>query len=580
MRRDPGARAGITVDAERRAVMTNPAFFARDPALLEHARRALTEGPPVLRYYCRSADHGLLRVTIETADTERGRTARLDAQESEPPWALTTREHEVLTHLAGGMTNPEIAVSLGCARRTAATHVEHVLAKLAAPSRAAAAALAMAEDALLVPLPEAATFEVTALGRVTRPGCVVTAARRLSPPAKRPIRLGAVYPTDGPRRLDALAMRRGAALAVHEFNARGGIAGRRLEHIVTEVSGDTDDDIMNALRHLQALDVDAITLGNVSPRHDVRAITEAARYRAPLLHSMVSPAITEHVHDNPGSLGQTFQVCATETAYASGFVRTLDLLTLSGQWQPPNRRLAVVARRSTLDPGHLAALNRLTAEQGWELDAILPIEDTGVPWDDVVRAIAASDPAAIFVCTYIEDELRRFLQGVKQLGLRSLLYTVWTPSIPQFADRLGPLAERLLWSTVIGTYGDPLNAPFMRGFLRAFGEDPGSGSAAIHYDMIHMLAGAWSALDRPWDFDAVVRHLRQSVHRGVAGPYFFGGRGQRALVYPDDTPDASLAHAHLVHQIHDGRSQVIAPAEIAHSRFRPPEITPLSSRRP
>jgi branched-chain amino acid transport system substrate-binding protein len=288
------------------------------------------------------------------------------------------------------------------------------------------------------------------------------------------------------------------------------------------------------------------------------------------MHSMVSPAIADHVYDNPEALGQTFQVCATETAYGSGFVRTLDLLARSGQWRPPNRRLVVVARRETWGPERMEALVRLAGEHGWTLDSFLPIGEAGVRWPDVVSMIEGVDPAAVFVCTYLEDELRQFLQTARAASVHALLYTVWTPTIPRFADRMGPLADGLLWSTVIGTYGDPLTGPFMRGFLRAFGEDPGSGSAAIHYDMVHLLAGAWAALDRPWDFDGVVGHLRRVVHRGVAGPYFFGGHGQRALVYPDDTRDASLAHAHLVHQIHDGRSRLIAPVEIAQARFRPP----------
>ncbi|MBT8226090.1 MAG: response regulator transcription factor [Dactylosporangium sp.] len=43
---------------------------------------------------------------------------------------LTTREREVLTLIAGGMTNTEIAARLSLSRGTVKTHVSHVLAKL------------------------------------------------------------------------------------------------------------------------------------------------------------------------------------------------------------------------------------------------------------------------------------------------------------------------------------------------------------------------------------------------------------------------------------------------------------------
>ncbi|WP_236242678.1 response regulator transcription factor [Streptomyces sp. CC228A] len=60
------------------------------------------------------------------------------------PSSLTVRELEVLAELAEGRTNPEIAERLCVARRTVATHVEHILAKLGVPNRAAAAARATA----------------------------------------------------------------------------------------------------------------------------------------------------------------------------------------------------------------------------------------------------------------------------------------------------------------------------------------------------------------------------------------------------------------------------------------------------
>ncbi|WP_226962335.1 response regulator transcription factor [Streptomyces sp. C8S0] len=60
------------------------------------------------------------------------------------PSALTARELEVLAELAEGRTNPEIAERLCVARRTVATHVEHILVKLGVPNRVAAAARAVA----------------------------------------------------------------------------------------------------------------------------------------------------------------------------------------------------------------------------------------------------------------------------------------------------------------------------------------------------------------------------------------------------------------------------------------------------
>ena len=61
----------------------------------------------------------------------------------EPPAGLTDREVEVLTLVAAGCTNREIAEQLVISPRTAEHHVQNIYAKLGASSRAAAALFAM-----------------------------------------------------------------------------------------------------------------------------------------------------------------------------------------------------------------------------------------------------------------------------------------------------------------------------------------------------------------------------------------------------------------------------------------------------
>jgi DNA-binding NarL/FixJ family response regulator len=76
--------------------------------------------------------------TLSTAPTApKAERARADMR------GLTVREQDVLRLIAHGYTNPEIAEALYISRRTAATHVGHILEKLDIPSRAAAAAFAV-----------------------------------------------------------------------------------------------------------------------------------------------------------------------------------------------------------------------------------------------------------------------------------------------------------------------------------------------------------------------------------------------------------------------------------------------------
>lgn len=77
-----------------------------------------------------------LRIRL-TALLERGRK-RLSKRGHEIR-RLTSREREVLGHLSKGLSNGEIAVSLGIAVKTVETHVDHILLKLGVDNRTQAA---------------------------------------------------------------------------------------------------------------------------------------------------------------------------------------------------------------------------------------------------------------------------------------------------------------------------------------------------------------------------------------------------------------------------------------------------------
>ena len=68
------------------------------------------------------------------------------------PWRpLTAREFDVARLISEGLTNAEIAESLGIAPKTASSHVEHILAKLGASRRAEIATWAASVDRSAAP---------------------------------------------------------------------------------------------------------------------------------------------------------------------------------------------------------------------------------------------------------------------------------------------------------------------------------------------------------------------------------------------------------------------------------------------
>ena len=62
-----------------------------------------------------------------------------------PPYELTGREIDVLTRVAAGDSNPQIAATLVLSVRTVTTHLEHIFAKLGCDSRTRVSTKALAE---------------------------------------------------------------------------------------------------------------------------------------------------------------------------------------------------------------------------------------------------------------------------------------------------------------------------------------------------------------------------------------------------------------------------------------------------
>ena len=83
------------------------------------------------------------RLDGDTAEAVLGAAGHQERRRRERPAGLTTREVEVLTLLARGTSNKEIARTLVISNSTAGKHVEHIYEKLGVRSRAAASLLAV-----------------------------------------------------------------------------------------------------------------------------------------------------------------------------------------------------------------------------------------------------------------------------------------------------------------------------------------------------------------------------------------------------------------------------------------------------
>jgi DNA-binding CsgD family transcriptional regulator len=155
--RQVGAIAGVVHDAVAGVVLTDGGTALPLPGLPGH--RLLVAGSPLLAASRRPAGEGTAHTSFlcpDVTDDGSGTHLRVTvlalppgsplysiaAVMVSPPGdlhGLTPRELEVLGLLVEGWPNHAIAADLGITDRTAAAHVEHIVAKLGAPSRTLAA---------------------------------------------------------------------------------------------------------------------------------------------------------------------------------------------------------------------------------------------------------------------------------------------------------------------------------------------------------------------------------------------------------------------------------------------------------
>ena len=513
------------------------------------------------------------------ADSSGRPTAVLRWVVAPPPYDLTSREIDVLTHLAGGLTNGELAEVLVTSPRTISAHVAHILEKLGQATRSGAAAVAVDEGLMRLPLPgtmrvaryrsslRVELLEALVRGEPapSRPSVPAHARPRLD---RRPLLVGSIFPSQGAATADAIEMRNGSALAIAEANERGGIHGRRVEQIVVEVDAFDPKAVRAAFGALVEAEVDALTSGYFLTEEDV--VAPAAAYGAPYLHAQTAESYVQYVREDPTGHGHMFQICPSETYYGVGFVRFLDELAAQGSWTPPSRRLVFV--ETPVSGGAIATAEALESAErsGWQAASVERVPSSGANWAHVIEAIRHVDPAAVMIASFVPEELASFQRAFVANPTPALVYAVYTPSIPRFFEDAGDAAEGMVWATVSGTYGDALGRRFATNYERMYARRPGRAHAGIAYDGVQLLTRAWAEVDNPRNFAEIARRLRTNTHRGVNGSYFFDSDGQCGLAYPDAVVDPSLGQAHLVLQIQDGRHHVLSPIPYVEARFRPP----------
>lgn len=382
----------------------------------------------------------------------------------------------------------------------------------------------------------------------------------------KPILIGSPYPMSGPVAADGEQMAGGSGLAIKEINDSGGIAGRMIEQTVIDTDIFTPEGVSAAFNQLVNDEVDAICVGYViaqKPSYDI-----TAPYGCPYLNASTTEAQVEITRSDPEKFGHIFQIDPSEIWYGSGFPPFLDNLAASGLWTPREKTIHILEGDSPYSQSISQTAQAAAGESGWEIVGVEPVATGTQDWAPQIAKVKETNPGVIMDTHYVPSEIAAFAKQFGADPTDSLVYLQYGASVPEFIEIAGESANGMIWATVTGVYNDVVGAAFKQRYQDFNQSDAGLSNSGSGYDEVHMLARAWGKTGDSRNFKANVAEIKNMIHRGVNGGYWFQwDEGNVGNIYPDNILDPSLAQAHLFFQIQDGQQKIIQPAPYIETEY-------------
>ena len=296
----------------------------------------------------------------------------------------------------------------------------------------------------------------------------------LSVQAQTTVRIGMITDKVGPAKPYAEPVALGAAFAVKQINAQGGLLGRPIE-LLTEDDQGRPDVSATAARKLVDQGVAFILSVSLTPATQQAQSVSLETKTPHMTPSNSGDTLTTQI-DNP-NFWQTGPLGSTQIATLLAYARAKNF-----------KRVALITDNSDL--GQL--INRFF-KAGLEKAGIQVVAEEVVPRgantaEPQMQKIRAATPEALFMAGVLTPENVLILRAYRQLGLKTPVLGNYNLSVPQYTA----VAKGLLDGVVFVDAFDPAKpetARFIEGYRKDAGAEP-YNLMGYGYDGIMMVADA------------------------------------------------------------------------------------------
>jgi branched-chain amino acid transport system substrate-binding protein len=384
--------------------------------------------------------------------------------------------------------------------------------------------------------------------------------------------VASAMPLTGPYASDGEEMQQALEMAIDEYNAEGGLLGRKLALVTCDVGALEVDTIQACAERLLGENPDAVITGYDDSGVNTLAFGEGDM---PYLHAVTMRAAIEPVMDDPEKYGNVFQYDPSDYDYGTNAAAVLPEIADRIGFVPANETVAVITTDYAYNAVGADAFIDTITKQGYEL-ALKEVIPFGVQeFGPILSKIEKAEPAFVTFWDLDPSDAARFMQQwTRQFGdtgIRSLVYMQYTPNIPEFLELAGDSANGLLWATVIGV-SDKIGldkADYIQRWTERYGHEPFSIHPFVVRDAFDIWAKAVEEAGCVECFDKVIENIRNIDYTGFAGRYRFAPpeEGQYAMPGDDLLPT-------MWSQVQDVKNVVVLPDVAAEGTLEMPPWVP------
>jgi branched-chain amino acid transport system substrate-binding protein len=384
--------------------------------------------------------------------------------------------------------------------------------------------------------------------------------------AEEPILIGGSFPLTGPFSGTGQEMKRGVEVAIEDYNAAGGLLGRKVKLISGDVAGCKAEAITAVGERLIGAGVNMVITGydaldNTNVRvygaHDVIYMTGTA-------YHLISDAIEADLSRN----WNVFDYCWDELTYAYTLMDNMFDIPEKIGWKPPNKKIALLKADLSYCIVPADLFKEMAIKRGYEF----PVDEVSqfgkVDWGTTLSKIERTKPSYILLFLQDPTDTARFQQQFYERfgedGIESLIVAQYSPGMPEYLELTGKeAAEGVIWMGAAIRTWDPEVAEFIKRFKAKFGDPPKDPYAVQTHDGFSIWAEAVKRAGCVDCYEKIAREIRETVYVGMFGTYVFNPRDQ-TVIY-----GINLLPVDWV-QIRDGKHLQVFPEKYKFADFQKP----------